>query len=258
MNKKHEEAYSELEKFNGKIVRRIEKEIEYFPVWSAWMKDIKGIGPFLAGNLILLYYYKFIPVCKSCGGDLVKAEIKDQPEKKAKKAKKVIIDDSDNGERKQFVCAACHKVSSGDGVLKHRIDVRDFPNVSAWWHYMGEHIVDGKKPKMSKGVKCTWSPKGRKISFMIGDQVNRRDENHDYKKFMIETKTKLHSYYPDRSDMHIHKMARMQTSKLFLSHLWHVAREIEGKSTRGIYADVILGHTGIIPPYYWGGWDSLF
>jgi len=238
MAPKNNDIIKSMESTHGKIARQIEKELEFWPIYTAWMKDVPGIGPYTAGNLILLYYYRFIPVCKNegCGGDLTK------------------IKDGESEEGKGYICSKCGKKAKGDGVLAHRVDkTKDFPNVSKWWHYMGEHVVDGKKPKMQKGITVDWSPKGRAISYTIGDSFEgqRNSAPHPYKEYYLQQKEKLRAIYPDKTLGHTRSMARMKTSKLFLSHFWHVARELEGKSTRGVYADVILNHSGIVAPFYY-------
>jgi len=226
-NSKHNEIVKALESVKGKLARQIDRELEFWPVHTEWMKNVPGIGPFIAGNLVLLYYYRFLPICSDCGTDVQK------------------IDGT-------LFCPTCDKSIKGDGVLKHRIDTtKDFPNVSKWWAYLGEHVVDGHKPKMKKGVVSDWSSKGRQISFQIGESFNKMKADHPYKNHLNERKAKLETVYPEKSKGHRQNMARMQASKLFLSHFWHVARELEGKSTRGVYADVILNHTGIIAPFYW-------
>jgi hypothetical protein len=230
-NSKKNNIVVELESTKGKIKRQIGRELEFWPVWTEWMKNVPGIGEFIAGNLILLYYYRFVPVCTDCGTSVEKKEVEG---------------------KNTLYCPSCDKSIKGDGVLKHKIDKsKDFPNVSKWWAYMGEHVIEGKKPKMKKGVVSDWSTKGRQISYQVGESFNKMNEGHPYKKHLLEVKEKLEMVYPDKTKGHRHNMARMRMCKLFLSHFWHVARELEGKSTRGVYADVILEHTGIIPPYYW-------
>lgn len=237
MSEKHDDVIKNLESVKGKITRNIEKHLEHWPVWTAWMKNIPGVGPFMGGNLILLYYYRFNPCCKDCGGLLEK-----------------VIDESSENEKSKMVCLACGKAAKGDGLFSHKIDKsKEFNNVSKWWAYMGEHVIDGKKPKMKKGTVINWSPKGRLISYMIGESFNKMKPEHEYKNLMLEYKKKFETKYPEKSKGHNQAMARMKTSKIFLSHFWHVARALEGKSTRGVYADVIMQHTGIVEPFYWDG-----
>ena len=47
----------------------------------------------------------------------------------------------------------------------------------------------------------------------------------------------------------IHMMGLRRMTKIFLSHLWHVWREMEGLSTQGPYVQEKLGHTSILDPW---------
>jgi len=249
-----------LESIKGKLSRQILRELEFWPIYTNWMKDLPGIGPFIAGNLVLLYYYRFIPICKKCGTDVVKKAVYSEDQKEIiKKRETIDLNDLNHDEdelgsvKNTFYCPTCKKSVKGDGVLSYRIDKsKDFPNVSKWWAYMGRGIIDGKMPKRVKNVASNWSAKGRNISYQIGESFNKMKDEHLYKAFLLGEKAKIEQNRSEITKFHRHKIAKMCTDKLFLSHFWHIARELEGKSTRGIYADVILGHTGIIPPYYYG------
>lgn len=237
-DKDHQPEYKAMESIKGNIERRIRKELEFWPVWTEWLSKVSGVGGFIGGNLVLMYYYRFLPICGDCGGDLEK-------QKKEIKGKEINV----------FVCVSCGKQAKGDGVLNHRIDHKEFNNVSSLWHYMGRHVVDGKMPKRAKGVVCDWSTKGRTLCYQIGDQFNRQKEDHPYKAYLLKMKKKHERKNNEREKPwtkgHIQNAARNEASKLFLSHFWHVARSLEGKSTDGPYVEVIMKHTGIISPYYW-------
>jgi uncharacterized protein (DUF983 family) len=217
----------------GRLSRSIEKELSMWPVWEAWLKYVPGIGPTLGAGLILTYYYKHIPICKECGGNLEKQE------------------NGDNGN--VFVCVDCGKASKGDGVLKHRLDFRDFATISKWWAFMGRHTVDGVMPKRKKGVVANWSTPGRTLGYHIGDQFNRQQADNPYKAFLLERKEKHARNHPDWTKGHIHNAAKNETTKLFLSHFWVVTRMLEGKDISEPYAGTIMGHTNIIKPFYWEG-----
>lgn len=224
-----EGAAKGLEYTKGNIARRIEKLIQNWPIYSKWMVNIPGCGPAIAGKLIMLYYYKFTPICQKCGGEMV-----------------------------EFTCTECGQPAKGDGLLKHRIDTKEFSNVSKWWHYLGRHCAYSEKhgkavmPKRASGVKCDWSTEGRTITYHLADQFVRQSKGKPpYRAFYDDRKKKRLVTHPEASDGHRNNMAKNETVKLFLSHFWHVARELEGLSTAGPYADVIMGHTGIIAPYYW-------
>lgn len=215
-----------LETVKGRITRSIEKELRQWDIWNLWMRHIPGIGPAIAGKLIILYYYKFTPICKKCQGSL---------------------------ERKDgtLICTACGASAASDGVLQYGIDVRDFSTISKWWAFMGRHTVDGVMPKRKAGSQANWSTPGRTIGFQAGDQFNRQKDDHPYKAFMLERKEKHRRNHPEWSKGHVHNAARNEAVKLFLSHFWVVARELEGKEISEPYAGAIMGHTNIIKPFYW-------
>ncbi len=213
-DEKNQPEIQEYESRKGKISRQIEKALEYWPIWTEWMKDIKGIGPFIAGNLVILYYYRFVPLCKKCGGDL-----------------------------EDFTCIDCDEKAKGDGLLEYRIEDKDFRQVSSWWHYLGEHNdpETGRMPRRKKGVQGDWSSLGRNISWQIGESINKFGVNgHKYKAF----------YNTHKEKGKRHGDAIRRTRKLFLSHFWHVARTIDGKPNKGPYVVNLPGHN-VIPPYYW-------
>lgn len=210
----------------GRSSRAIEKELVHWDIWEQWLKGVPGIGPAIAGRLILLFYYKFVPVCMSCGGDLLKVE---------------------GG----FECHDCGKTAKGGGLLKHRIAEKDFQTISKWWAYMGRHTVEGVMPKRKAGKVSNWSTVGRTIGFHIGEQFNRQTEANPYKAFLVERKAKHARMHPEWTKGHIHNAAKNEAVKLFLSHFWVVAREIEGKPISEPYAGAIMGHTNIVKPFFW-------
>lgn len=215
----------------GRIERAIEKELPQWDVWELWLKQVPGIGPILGTKLIMLFNYRFVPICQECEGVLEKGE-------------------------GCFTCRECGKTAKGDGILKHRMERRDFATVSKWWAFMGRHTVDGTMPKRKAGVVSNWSSKGRAVGFLIGDQFNRQKPDHPYKKFFLDRKERHAKNHPDWKKGHCHNAARNEAVKLFLSHFWHVSRELEGKPTKTCYAEGMLGHENIIAPYYWNGLDA--
>ena len=253
-----------LVQIQGKLSRQMGKYIEYWPIWSEWMKKIDGVGPFVGGNLILKYYYKFVPICSKCDTDLI-------------------------NEDKTFLCPSCNTKSKGEGLLQLRIERRDFPNVSSWISFNGERTtphcakcrtrlkenektntfrclnekcrkefpIDDLskivmlKPKKIKGVQSNWSSKNRCVSYLLGEQLMRQNNDHLYKQFFIGKRDKLIRTHSHCRPFYIRDMARHQTSKMFLSHFWHVARELEGLSTCGPWIIDHGNHTKIILPFYW-------
>jgi len=226
-----ETSYQGVTHIKGKLLRDISRELEFFPVWTEWAKNVPGIGPVIAGNLILLYYYKFTPICQDCGGGLIKTP-------------------TENGDRQTFICESCGKKAKGEGVLSHKIELKDFAKISSWWHYLGMHVVDGKKPKRQKGVVSDWNSKGRLIGYQIGAQFNRCPTENTYKAFLEKERIKIRRKHPELTKGHNLNRAQSHTSKLFLSHWWKTCRTLDGLPVTEPYAKTILGHTGILEPFY--------
>mgnify|MGYP001171411257 CR=1 FL=1 len=218
-------AEAGLETVKRRISRDIKNELKLWPVWSEWLSRVPGIGPGIAGKLIVLYYYKFTPICKDCGG---------------------ILEKSDG----TLVCSECEHQAK-DGVLSYQVVRRDFPTISKWWAFMGRHTIDGVMPRRKAGVISNWSSPGRALGFHIGDQFNRQKSEHPYKAFLIDRKRKHEGKHPDWSKGHRHNAAKNEAVKLFLSHFWVVARELDGLPVSDPYSGVIMGHTNIIRPFYW-------
>ncbi|OGP46228.1 MAG: hypothetical protein A3K30_03920 [Deltaproteobacteria bacterium RBG_13_51_10] len=244
---KGEKNMEGLETVKGRITRQIEKAIKVWDIWELWLEKIPGIGPYIGAELIIHFYYRFIPICKKCGGDL----------------EKVNAENSNGFFRKmKFICSVCGKPAKGDGTLIFRIEDKDFPTISKWWAYMGRHTVDGVMPKRKAGIKSNWGTPQRTLGFHIGEEFNKQDNDHPYKKFLIERKQKHEGNHSDPkkgeakdpsnwSKDHRHNAAKNEAVKLFLSHFWVVARILQGKPLSEPYAGAIMGHKDIIKPFYW-------
>lgn len=95
-----------------------------------------------------------------------------------------------------LICVDCGKTAK-DGLLKHKLEFKDFSTISKWWAYMGRHTDGEKMPKRTKGVASNWSTAGRTLGFHIGDQFNRQQEDHPYKKLFNERKAKHARNHPE-------------------------------------------------------------
>ena len=220
-----EEKEEGLETIKGRISRLIGKELPNWPVYDQWLANVPGIGPVIAAELIMLYYYRYIPVCKACVTVLEKRE-------------------------SEYWCPMCKESVKGQGNLDYTLEEKDFPNIAKWWSYMGRDIQDGAMRKRKKGTPSNWSAAGRKLGFMIGESFNKQKADHCYKAVLLSQKAKYEKKYPEKTKGHRHNMARNNTIKLFLAHFWTVARTLDEKSVTEPYAMVIMGHTGYIKPFY--------
>jgi hypothetical protein len=212
-----------LESIKGVASRKIERVLKDFPIWSEWLVNVPGIGPAIAGQLISLYYFKSVPICPDCGADLV-----------------------------EFECPICKTKSKGQGLLKYRIELRDYPTISSWWHYMGRHVSDGKMPKRKSGVQSDWSSPGRTLGHHIKESFNKMPSTHCYKAFAEKRKRYREGTHPDATKGHRHNMAWNESIKLFLSHFWQVAHILDGQEMTKPWCVQHGGHdeSSQIPPYY--------
>jgi len=189
-----------------KLKRRIVKELLHYPLYTEWLSNISGIGPAIAANLILLYYYKFQTICE-CG-----AEINFQNEEIKKKKK----------------CLEC-KAPVNQGLMKYKIMKKDFANISKWWSYMGQGCdEEGKKAHRVKGKSTGYSDVGRTIAWMISEQIVKQ-KNSKYREFYDYRKQKREITHSNTTKGHRHNMAKHEATKIFLAHLWLVARTLDGK-----------------------------
>lgn len=223
---KHDFVIKNMESQKGKIIRQLKKYLDHWPLWSEWMEHIPGIGAYSAAELIILYYYRFMPVHPDCGTKLIKKE-------------------------NTYWCETCEQSVKGEGILTYILEEKDFPTISKFWKYMGMHVENGEKVKRKKGVVSDWSAKGRTLMHLIGTSFVRKKS--EYRDFYLLRREKREKTHPDASNGHKDNMCRHETAKLFLSHLWTVARTLDGKPVSEPYAGTIMGHTNIIKPFYFEG-----
>jgi hypothetical protein len=229
-----------LETLKGRVTRAIEKELVHFPVWTAWAQNVPGIGSYIAGQMILLFNYRFISICKKCGGDLEKGE-KDG--------------------RKTLLCEKCKTSAYSEGVLQYRVEEKDFPTISKWWAYLGMHTVPVKdtdqrmKPRRKAGELSNWSTVGRTLCYHIGEEFNRQQADNQYKALLLEHKAKHARNHQEKpwTVGHIHNASKNEVAKIFLAHWWTIQRVLDGKTISKPYAGAIMGHTNIVNPPFLSG-----
>ena len=193
----------------NRIKTRITNELKKYPIYTEWLVNIRGIGPAIAANLILLYYYKFQPICE-CG-----AEIFFEKDKKN--------------------CSKCGKTLK-NGLFNFIIKKKDFANISKWWSYMGQGCDEsGNKAKREKGKSTGYSNTGRNIAWQISEQFIKQWDKKlqvatsKYREFYDYRKQKREKTHPESSPGHKHNMAKHEAAKIFLAHFWLVARTLDGK-----------------------------
>ncbi len=223
----------ELTKIKDRIGRGIGRNLESFPVWNEWLKGVPGIGPWIGGKLMMLYYYRFVPVCTKCETVLEKRKGKNE------------------GDKGTYFCTTCDKSVKGEGNLRFTVETKDFSRISSWWHYMGRHVEDGKVPKRKSGMQVDWSTEGRTLGFHIADQFVKGTNGNLYRALYDEKRRKREKTHPDATKAHKYNMARNEAVKIFLAHFWTVARTLDGLSVTEPYAMSLGGSHNYIAPFYW-------
>lgn len=231
-------------KLKEKIKRELLKQLEWWPIWTEYLKDIPGIGPAIAAKLIMYYYIKCIQVCKKCGTDLVRTNEEGE-----------ILSEDYEGKFSWF-CPTCEKKIKGEGLFKYRFEIRKWKSISAWLKYMGRSVVDGKIDTRHEGEKANFSPKKKSIGFLLRQQFEYHDDS-PYKKFALE-KMKKHeeknAFRPEPfNDKHIKNAGYNEAVKRFLINFMIVDREIRGLPYESPYILAKNGnhHTHYESPPYW-------
>jgi len=245
---KHDAIIKEMESLKGKIDRRIGKELVFYPIWNEWLVDVPGIGNTTAAKLIILYYFRMTPICQDCGSVLEKKD-------------------------GTFWCDTCQKSVKGEGNLEHRVEIKDFPKISSWWHYMGRHNSahcpechkrlddDNVCPKCKQFIaeprylmpKRQAGTPGRTVGKMITESFNKQGKDHQYRAYAEREKVKYAKRKPDWTKGHVHNVAWNNTVKLFLSHFWQVARTLDDLEVTKPYICQKNPAHNIIPPFYYDG-----
>lgn len=250
------------ESYKRKLKREMEKRLKYWPIYTQWLQHIPGIGPAIAANLILKYYYRFQAICKECGGNVEHSKTKCRMcDKEYEKGLKFCpVCEFELEQSGAFVCVDCGWEAKGEGNLCYKIEERDFNTISKWWSFMGRGIdpATGKMPKRGKGKKSNWSHSGRLTGFMFYNLLARIDKNmrscgkppNRYYQFMLGRKAYRQGTHPKEKPGYWQHMAGNETAKRLLSHFWIVARVLDGKELSKPWILQHGGHVDFDPPYY--------
>jgi len=141
------------------------------------------------------------------------------------------------------------------------IDIEKAECASALWKYCGYHTASHKryvKNETSGGNKALRSILFNTASSMIKSKSPYSKVYYNEKKKlessqkMVETRnTQGHlvtKMWCETMKSHRHGAAMRKMIKHFLADLWFVWRSLEGLSTRPLYVEEKLGHTGIVKP----------
>lgn len=105
-----------------------------------------------------------------------------------------------------------------------------FNSVASFWHYMGQHVVEGKSPKRQTGVPVDWSPNGRRTVYQLGSSIikNGSQSWRDYYQGEKERELAIHhEKHPDcpSPDGHCGARARRKMCKRILMRFYLAATD---------------------------------
>lgn len=166
------------------------------------------------------------------------------------------------------------------GVLVGFLYDKEFHSRSALIKYFGHHVIDGKKARRYRGKKTDYDPMKQAMGYNIGNSLLRLKNPGGYRLSGYDRiKSRLTERHPDwikpdhtkgwlavskdkRFPGRLHKAARSQTFKLFLSHLWELMYRHkhpgEPIPLPMHYRDVPYTLKDYIPPIYDGEGDNPF
>lgn len=131
------------------------------------------------------------------------------------------------------------------------IDIERCNTISALWRFAGYAVIDGERERPVKGEQLHYNIRLKTTVYLVATSFLRT--NSPYRKFYDNAK----EYYANSRDwtkLHVHNAAMRKMSKMFLSHLWLVWRQLEGLPVREPYVKEKLGHENIVTPQECG-WD---
>lgn len=111
-------------------------------------------------------------------------------------------------------------------------DIGRFDDVASLWHYMGQHVVDGRMPTRQKGVNIDWNPKGRTILHILGQCVIK-NRNNPWRDYFDQARTREIEIHENKHpgcktrDGHCTAMAARKTSKEILKRFYLAASNKE-------------------------------
>ena len=110
------------------LTKQLNTLLKQVPVWNYWLKDVKGVGPRLAGAILSRIAVKY-----------------------------QVVEKLDNVTEIQRRFAVKFQNKPGYLIPVYR-GIQAFPNVSKLWAYCGLHVEDGVAPRRRRGERVDWNP----------------------------------------------------------------------------------------------------
>ena len=222
------DVYNVSEEIEKSIVKHIKPILREFPIYTEWLKYVKGVGDILSAGLIAgiktpARFSNISKLWKYCGLHVVDGEAPSR-----RKGAKV--------DWNPFMKTLCWKLGES------------FVKTKGFYRRAYEQFRAEEERKSEEGIirpidKCVgYIPKDEDVIKIVGDSPLTKSK--------ID-KLKKEGYKELRVGMtnaHIYARAKRKTVKLFIAHLWHKWRELEGLPITKPYAHALLGHADFIEP----------
>lgn len=255
---------SELLEAEKRLTKELKVMLEQYPIYTAFFKDVRGVGPRLSGSLIAHVMVRFERISnKEYKSQMERYEPKengagrDRPQTKEGPALYTL---------EQLNLAMKTKKDKETGKKSYLVPtirgISEFATVSKMWAWSGLHVVAGKAPKKVKNEEANWSHHMRVVAWKTAKQfvmqgASYRGVYDKYKERITKERMplgKCHLFEECKSKLvkvknpsckgHIDNMAMRYAVKRFLSHMWLKWRELEGLPVTEPYVFAKLDHTG--------------
>jgi hypothetical protein len=223
-----DEIHGDLGTFENMLKRSVEILIEQHPLYEPWFSRVRGVGSLSVGQLMGIVgtvegyngqagIGAFDTVSKFwrfCGVGLgqyyvVKGEV---------------------------VAPVTGNKIEGEGE-KRRV-VKHSPKPPK------DSVIEWRIDKPMAGYVLPYSKEAKTVALeFIGSNFIK--QNGAYRRIYDEAKSFYHAVHADWSDGHCHNAARRKMVKVWLADLWHLWREAEGYSTRGLWVHEYGEHTTV-------------
>jgi hypothetical protein len=134
------------------------------------------------------------------------------------------------------------------------VDIHRADTVSALWRYAGYAVIEGKREYPVAGERMHYNKRLKTVLYNVAGSFMKARA--PYSEIYYKSREYYEANREEWTKGHINNAARRKMTKLFLSHLWLVWRQIEGLPTREPYVHEKLGHTTYYPPEDFG-WNPV-
>lgn len=227
------------------LKKQILEELKSYPVWTNWMKNIKGIGPCLAGGLIawlgdISRFNTISAVFRYCGIGMIT---------RCTTCEKRMESDS-----KAWISRRANQRVDFLNRIKKLTAKRKKTELAKWEKKYEAYLCKCKGvhgsheviQKRTKGEESDWSARLKTLCWKVSSSFIKSKGG--YRQYYDKIKARIARENPTFSKGHIDNRARRKTVKLFISHLFIRWNELEGRTYRSPYAVEKLQRK-YIPPF---------